>query len=220
MANWYNTQFTLTGAPKDVETAEALFKSLPVDSYGELQLIDVAEAIGCDPEQTFCAGYIENDTIIRDGDRIDFITCTKWQPPYQVIYALCQRYDSLKYYFMAQLDTYITNDAEGRFYPDRVYVELSQGDTIVEDGFKTIGEALAWINESTGQHFVSEEEATQYFDSDGVDDDSYCIFHHIKIVDESEQLTFIPQENPMNLTLVTPDGTPTGEITVKFGNQN
>lgn len=219
MANWYNTQFTLTGAPKDVEATEALLKSLPVDSYGELQLIDAAEALGCDPEQTFCAGYIDTDTIIRDGDRIDFFTCTKYQPPYQVIYALCQRYASLNYYFLAFLETYITNDAEGRYYPNRVYVELKNVFYVDEKGFPTISEALAWINELTEREFASEEEATEHLNSDS-SDDTYCRFQYVSIVDENEQLTFLPQENPMNLTLVTPDGTPAGEITVTFGDQN
>lgn len=44
MANWYITEFILTGAPEEVDAAEALLKGLPVGSYGELQLIDVAGA--------------------------------------------------------------------------------------------------------------------------------------------------------------------------------
>lgn len=220
MANWYITEFTLSGAPEDVDAAENLLKGLSVDSCGELQLVEFAEALDCDPERTFYAGYIESDTIIRDGDRIGFITWTKWQAPYQVIYALCQRYSSLSYYFLARLEIYATNDAEGRFYPNRVYVELSQGDTIEEKGFPTVGKALVWVNESTGRHFASEDEATQYFHSDSSEDDSFCIFHHVNIIGENKQLTFIPQKNSMNLSLYTPDGSPAGEITVTIGDQN
>ena len=113
-------------------------------------------------------------------------------------------------------EEYCTNDAEGRFYPERVYVELSQGDRIDERGFLTIGEALAWIGESTECQFTSEEEVKQYFDS--LDDpDSYCIIHHVHVIGEKEQLTFLPQDDTPNLLLLTPDGTPAGEITVTFG---
>ncbi|MBD5215529.1 MAG: hypothetical protein HDS78_03290 [Bacteroidales bacterium] len=215
MANWYYTKFTLVGGAADIEAAHALLTRLPIDSDGELSLTDMAETLECDPEQTFCAGYVEADTISRGDGRIDFSTWTKWQPPYQIVYALCQRYASLRYYFMAFLEEYCTNDAEGRVYPERVYVELSEGDRIDERGFLTIGEALAWIGESTGRHFASEEQVRQHFDS--LDDyDSYCNIHQVRVIDESEQLTFLPHEGSLNLLLLTPDGTRAGEIQVTY----
>lgn len=130
MANWYYTKFTLAGRAADIEAAHALLTSLPVDSDGELSLTYIAGILGCDPEQTFSAGYIDTATISLGDGCLDFATWTKWQPPYQIVYAICRRYASLRYYFMAFLEEYYTNDAEGRFYPERVYVELSQGDTL------------------------------------------------------------------------------------------
>ncbi|MBD5353520.1 MAG: hypothetical protein HDR85_01210 [Bacteroides sp.] len=216
MANWYYTKFTLAGRAADIEAAHALLTSLPVDSDGELSLTAIAETLDCDLQRTFCAGYIDTATIGL-GDRcLDFATWTKWQPPYQIVYAICRRYASLRYYFMAFLEEYYTNDAEGRFYPERMYVELSQGDRIEERGFLTIAEALAWTGESTGHQFASEENVKQYFDS--LDHpDSYCIIHHVHVIGEKEQLTFLPQDDPSKLLLLTPDGTPAGEITVTFG---
>lgn len=116
---------------------------------------------------------------------------------------------------MAYLEDYCTNDAEGRFYPDRVYVELSQDDRIEERGFLTIGEALAWIGESTGLQFASEEEVKQHFDD--LDDlAQHCSIRHVRVIDEREQLTFLPQEDSPNLLLFTPDGTRAGEITINL----
>lgn len=214
MANWYYTQFTLAGDAAGTDAANALLTQLPVDSDGELSLVDIAETLGLDLEHTFFAGYISADTLGVAPGRLDFATFTKWQPPYQIIHALCRRY-ALRYYFMAYLEAYCTNDAEGRFYPDRVYVEQSQGDRIEERGFLTIGEALAWIGESTGRHFASEEEVKQHFDA--LDDlDPYCSIRHVRIIDEREQLTFLPQEDSPNLLLFTPDGTRAGEITINL----
>lgn len=220
MANWYYTDFTIIGEKADVDAVEKLLDRL-VDARSEIQLTDIAEALGCDLERTFCAGCIVEDTLMRfpqqgDTARIDFATETKWQPPYQIVHELCSRYASLQYYFMAYLaEEYLTNDAEGRFYPERVYVELTQGDTTDEQGFLTIGEALAWIGESTGRQFASEEEVKQYFDSLDAPD-SYCIIRHVRVIGENEQLTFLPQDGTPDLLLLTPDLTPAGEIKVTY----
>lgn len=216
MANWYSTKFTIAGVAADIDTVHALLRHLPVDSDGELSLTAIAETLDCDLRRTFCAGYIDTATISLGDGCLDFTTETKWQPPYQIVHALCSRYASLRYYFMAYLEEYCTNDGEGCFYPERVYVELSQGDRIDERGFLTIGEALAWTGESMGRQFASEEEVKRYFDS--LDDyESYCIIHHVSVIGENEQLTFLPQDDTHNLLLLTPDGTPAGEITVTFG---
>lgn len=45
MANWYYTQFTLAGNAAGIDAANALLTQLPVDSDGELSLVDIAEAL-------------------------------------------------------------------------------------------------------------------------------------------------------------------------------
>ena len=189
MANWRFTDFRIAGEQADLDAAMAFLADIPRDNDGLLQLEDLALALGCDLETTFCRGYIAEINLRKDY--IEIYTETANQPPYQVIYLLCRKFSSLKYYFQVELDDeIITNDAEKKFFPPmiKVYVDHEGKDLCGE--FYDYEEAMQWANEIFGTGFDSDSYLTAYVQASV--ENSYCQFVFTRVIGEDEQLTTIP----------------------------
>lgn len=210
MANWYTTEFRLTGSQADREAAMALLNELYNDKDRVVELSDLADALGCNPEKTFARGHIED--FREREDHIELCTETANQPPYQVIYALCRKYPSLKYYFKTELnDEILTNDVEKKFFHPEVKIYLEHDGKELCGEFYDYDEALQWANGIFSTGFDSDSYLTSYVQS--FVENSYCQFVFTRVIGEDEQLTIIPDYEDGRLDLYTLDGTHAGTVT-------
>ncbi len=132
MPNWCNTAYTLVG---DKEELDALHKTMseleqsdqPTEPlrFGSTWLGNLVEALGGDPKDIRCRGEWQN--LDYRGGAITFNTETAWSPCNEVWDLVRSRYPSIDYYFLAEECgncLYLTNDAEGLYYPERYVVEM------------------------------------------------------------------------------------------------
>lgn len=99
--------------------------------------------LGHDYRKVYCRGTWE--FLEKEGTHVSFLTKTAWKPPFALLKLIQQHYPSLKFYFEAEgddWDSYVTNDAEGRYYPSRYIVDCEPD----IEYFNTIEEAAAHLS--------------------------------------------------------------------------
>lgn len=99
--------------------------------------------LGHDYREVYCRGVWE--FLDMKGGCVSFFTETAWKPPFALLRLIQQHYPSLQFYFKAEgydWDAYVTNDAEGRFFPSRFIVDCEPD----IEYFNTIVEAAAHLS--------------------------------------------------------------------------
>ncbi|MCM1139176.1 MAG: hypothetical protein NC453_11460 [Muribaculum sp.] len=198
MANWCETDYTLTGNKHELDAVYDLMHGLETMANPRVEkgfksafLGCLVDALGGDWENTLCRG--EWGDLLRHDDRITFNTSTTWTPLNEVWDMLCERYPSVKYYYRAEepgCEIYETNDRDGLYYPERfkaVYSfesERAVGFPGVEAYFPTRSEAVAWIKEKAGINFESTEERKSHLEIYGID----CAIHPIQVITHEQDL--------------------------------
>lgn len=80
---------------------------------------------------------------------------------------------------------YCTNDKDGKYFPERYWVDTAQDDVYQSEYFETEEQVYAWLNEKYGVKTKEEVEAwnADYEDS-GADDENFIYIHEFEVVDE------------------------------------
>lgn len=192
MPNWCLTNYTIVGEEKELDELYSLMRNLeemetPLypNSFGSDWLGCLIVALGEKWEDYCCRGYWRN--LERGNRNITFETKTAWKPANDAFNLLKDKFPSLKYYFYAEGhdgSIYETNDAEGIFYPNRLYVDLFIFDEICEQQyFRTDDRMFEWIGTQIGHTVSSEAEVTEYFNGLNRENKSaYCEMYRILVV--------------------------------------
>lgn len=104
---------------------------------------------------------------------------------------MCEKFLSLSHYYYAEEPgccIYETNDTEGEYYPERIYVEICTSDeTSCREYFEDIEDAMEWISEMEGHTFNTREEVKEYFkERSKENDNAYCYIHDIALSDNRQ----------------------------------
>ena len=105
--------------------------------------------LGDDYNDVYCRGTWNSLTM--KNCIVCFATETAWSPPFALIKLIQQHYPSLQYYFVVEgddWDTYLTNDAEGRFFKSRYIIDCEPD----IEYFNTIEEAAMHLTMFLGNH--------------------------------------------------------------------
>ena len=92
--------------------------------YPTRWLGNLVTRLGADWHDVYCRGtwsYLE-----LKKNRLYFFTETAWRPPFTLLKLIQIVYPSLTFYFSAEgddWDAYLTNDAEGKYFPSRYVVD-------------------------------------------------------------------------------------------------
>ena len=108
--------------------------------------------LGADWREVYCRGTW-NDLELKK-DHISFLTETAWQPPFELLKLVKERYPKLRIIFEAEgddWDWYLTNDAEGKYFSSRYVVDM-EPDT---EYFDTIEEACDRVGNYIGKIITS-----------------------------------------------------------------
>lgn len=116
--------------------------------FPERWLGNLVTRLGGNWEDIYCRGTWDN--LRFHNGHLSFSTETAWQPPIELLEFIQQKYTSVEYYFEAEgdgWDSYITNDAEGRYFTSRYIVDREPD----MEYFDTIEEACAYLSAYIGR---------------------------------------------------------------------
>lgn len=100
-----------------------------------------------------------------------------------------QKFPDIKVYWVVEesgCEVYCTNDREGKYFPERYYVELCQDDICDFEYFKTEESMYKWLSEKTGSRIHNAETVEQFnqdYEEEALEDENYIIIHKFEIID-------------------------------------
>lgn len=100
---------------------------------------------------------------------------------------LRQKFPDIKVYWVVEesgYEVYCTNDKEGKYFPERYWVDTAQDDIYQSEYFKTEETMYKWLYEKYGVKSEEEVEAwnADYEDS-GTDDENFIYIHKFTVMD-------------------------------------
>jgi hypothetical protein len=100
---------------------------------------------------------------------------------------LIQKFPDIKVYWVVEepgCEVYCTNDKEGRYFPERYWVDTAQDDIYDSEYFKTEEAMYKWLNEKYG--VKSKEEVAAWntdYEATGDECENFIYIHEFEIVD-------------------------------------
>lgn len=98
---------------------------------------------------------------------------------------LSSKFPDIKVYWTVQEDgaeIYCTNDKEGKYFPERVYVDVCYNGDYYSEYFPDEESALKWLSEITKNKICTEKDVEK-FNEDMEDSDDYIYVHYYDVED-------------------------------------
>lgn len=193
MANWASTSYVIEGNPETLEKIhDAILHHKVQEGSNSNWEGNVLIALGIDKElladraNGYIRGFIQGDSWF-DGNTLKFDAEEAWGVTDFDDY-LAELFDDIRIYWISEepgMRIYQTNDADGKYFPDRFYVDTCIDGEYESEYFKTKQAAYDWLAEITDGRVSSEEDAesfnADYEDSDA-SDENYIYVHEFEIV--------------------------------------
>lgn len=100
---------------------------------------------------------------------------------------LRQKFSDIKVYWIVEecgCGVYCTNDREGKYFPERYWVDTAQDDIYQSEYFKTKEAMYEWLNKKYGVKSKEEVEAWNAdYEATGDDCENFIYIHEFEIVD-------------------------------------
>ena len=194
MPNWASTAYVFKA--KDQEQAKDLYNKidslskmaepLVENGFGKLWMGCLVNLLGGDWNKVYCRGEIIDYNLT--DNHVSFDCETAWDEMPEFRHFLEQQYPSSKIYYQVEEcgnDVYITNDADGEYFPDRYCLDSYDG----LEYFETIEEAAEYIGETIGKEvppdFAKIENAIDdYMEEHDNSDESWMSFHKFEVYDD------------------------------------
>lgn len=190
MANWASTSYVIEGSKEDVIKVYQV-----IDDFMEGRKKPVAEmasdgwegnivkTLGATNEQMkkYLRGFIQYYEYDGDVLRIDAEEAWGATDFYEVLGELMP---NLTIYFSVEelgCETYATNDAEGKYFSDRFYVESAINNQYDHEYFSEEEEAMSYVAELMGREHVTKEDIDKW-NEEQEDYDAYIYVHEYKVV--------------------------------------
>lgn len=172
MANYCDTSYVVEGNKEELDNLyntmyklQNMEQPLVENGFGTTWLGCLITELGGNREDYYCKG--EWACLERQGDTIKFSTESAWQPPFDTIGLLQEKFPSLSFYFIAEepgCEVFLKNDKEGKYFPENYLLFLVLPDNREGEGVRFQSKAVAYqyISEKTGQSISSDEELNAY----------------------------------------------------------
>ncbi len=164
MANWCYTNYVFEGNKEEIadmygkmQSLSKMEQSLKENDFDKSWLGNVVSLYGGDWKKIPCRGDFFN-LDKNDDTSLQFTTETAWGDMDDVWKFVCGQYESIVYYFSAEepgTGYYATNDAEGKYFPERYIVEQLEKDTEYYENEQGL---FSVISERTGNPVTNKEE--------------------------------------------------------------
>lgn len=196
MANWAYTNYVIEG---DKETLNKIYNAIqhPALEEGESEGWEggVLRALNIDwlPNQPdgsgyYMRGFICTDSVDLEDDVLTFDAEEAWGVT-DFHEVLEKNIPGIKVFYSVEEEgeeVYATNDKEGKYFPDRYYVDTCIDGDYQSEYFNTEEAVYKWLGEITNGRIASEN-AVEIFNSNYEDseasDENYINIHKFEIVD-------------------------------------
>lgn len=192
MANWASTSYRIEGSKEDLEKVYNVIdefmserrKPVQVDASNEWEG-NIIRALGATDEQmknNYLRGFIEEYEM--DGDIIRIEAEEAWGTT-DFRQVLAQLMPELTIYYIVEepgCEVYATNDADGKYFPERFYVDAYVNGDYQSEYFETEEQAMTYVANLLGKKEVSKNELENWNECHE-DDDDFIYVHEFEIVD-------------------------------------
>ncbi len=192
MANWASTSYRIEGSKEDLEKVYNVIdefmserrKPIEVNASSEWEG-NIIRALGATDEQmknNYLRGFIEEYEM--DGDIIRIEAEEAWGTT-DFRQVLAQLMPELTIYYIVEepgCEVYATNDADGKYFPERFYVDAYVNGDYQSEYFETEEQAMTYVANLLGKKEVSKNELENWNECHE-DDDDFIYVHEFEIVD-------------------------------------
>lgn len=192
MANWASTSYRIEGSKEDLEKVYNVIdefmserrKPVQVDASNEWEgnIIRALEATDEQMKNNYLRGFIEEYEM--DGDIIRIEAEEAWGTT-DFRYVLAQLMPELTIYYIVEepgCEVYATNDAEGKYFPERFYVDAYVNGDYQSEYFDTEEQAMTYVANLLGKQEVSKNELENWNECHE-EDDNFIYIHEFEIVE-------------------------------------
>ena len=196
MANWAYTNYVIEGPHETLEKIEKAIVHHPVEEGSSddwegnvLRALDIDwEPNTPDGKGYYMRGFIQEEPW-WDGDTLRFYAQEAWGAT-DFHKVLEKNLPDIKVFYSVEEeeggDVYATNDKEGKYFPERYYVDTCIDGNYQSEYFTTEEDIYKWLKEITKGR-VTDKKSVDDFDSDYEDseayDENYINIHEFAIVD-------------------------------------
>ncbi len=192
MANWASTSYRIEGSKEDLEKVYNVIdefmserrKPIEVNASSEWEG-NIIRALGATDEQmknNYLRGFIEEYEM--DGDIIRIEAEEAWGTT-DFRQVLAQLMPELTIYYIVEepgCEVYATNDADGKYFPERFYVDAYVNGDYQSEYFETEEQAMTYVANLLGKEKVSKNELENWNECHE-EDDNFIYIHEFEIVE-------------------------------------
>lgn len=192
MANWASTSYRIEGSKEDLEKVYNVIdefmserrKPIEVNASSEWEG-NIIRALGATDEQmknNYLRGFIEEYEM--DGDIIRIEAEEAWGTT-DFRQVLAQLMPELTIYYIVEepgCEVYATNDADGKYFPERFYVDAYVNGDYQSEYFETEEQAITYVANLLGKEKVSKNELENWNECHE-EDDNFIYIHEFEIVE-------------------------------------
>ena len=192
MANWASTSYRIEGSKEDLEKVYNVIdefmserrKPIEVNASSEWEG-NIIRALGATDEQmknNYLRGFIEEYEM--DGDIIRIEAEEAWGTT-DFRQVLAQLMPELTIYYIVEepgCEVYATNDADGKYFPERFYVDAYVNGDYQSEYFETEEQAMTYVANLLGKKEVSKNELENWNECHE-EDNNFIYIHEFEIVD-------------------------------------
>ena len=193
MPNWCSTAYVIEGNAKELKRLYKLMKELQErkepsvkNGFGTRWLGCLVVALGGNWEKVYCRGAWSS--LEMAGNVLRFTTETAWGPCNETLELVCRVFPTVNYYYRSEepgMEEYHTNDAKGKYFPDKYIVDLcTPDDTWYKEYFSNLADLLEWFEDISNQPVKSIKEIlaiTEQWPKEN--DDAFCNIYEYTISD-------------------------------------
>lgn len=192
MANWASTSYRIEGSKSDLKRVFNVIDSFmtgkqkPVtETASDDWEGNIVKTLGATDEQlskNYLRGFIQEYEM--DGNTIRIEAEEAWGAT-DFRHVLRQLMPELTIYFIVEepgCEVYATNDADGKYFSDRFYVDACVNGDYQSEYFQTEEQAMAYAATLIGKEKVIKAKLESW-NEDHEDDDDFIYIHEFEIVD-------------------------------------
>ena len=198
MPNWAYTSYAIEGSKESLEKIYNAIRHPDVEEGSDEHWEgNVLKALGIEWERRnadvnykvkgkYMRGFINEDPW-WDNDEHTVLRCTA-QEAWNITdfdEVLMENFDDIKIYWTTEeqgMGIYGTNDKEGKYFPDRVYVDTCIDDNYQMDYFRCKKDAMEWLSKLTEGVVKSDEDIDKFNENAQEDDsDDYISLYEYKV---------------------------------------
>lgn len=192
MANWASTSYRIEGSKEYLEKVYNVIdefmserrKPIEVNASSEWEG-NIIRALGATDEQmknNYLRGFIEEYEM--DGDIIRIEAEEAWGTT-DFRQVLAQLMPELTIYYIVEepgCEVYATNDADGKYFPERFYVDAYVNGDYQSEYFETEEQAMTYVANLLGKKEVSKNELENWNECHE-EDNNFIYIHEFEIVE-------------------------------------